>query len=112
ISEEILDILGKYQVRHIELGIQSMDDKVLAACKRGHTAEDTVKACRLIKEAGFELVGHDKKLFADLRLHPRDAGFHEYYENPSKRIGEWISCQSEKNHFASVAEDTFKSREY
>jgi len=57
ISEEILEILGKYKVRHIELGIQSMDDNVLAACRRGHTSEDTVKACRLIKEAGFELVG-------------------------------------------------------
>ena len=35
---------------------------------------------------GFDLVGHDKKLFADLRLHPRDAGFDEYYENLSKKI--------------------------
>jgi lysophospholipase L1-like esterase len=40
--------------------------------------------------SGFELVGHDKKLYADLRLHPRDAGFNEYYENLSKKIGELI----------------------
>ena len=37
--------------------------------------------------SGFDLVGHDKKLFADLRLHPRDAGFDEYFENLSKEIG-------------------------
>ena len=74
--------------------------------------EATFDLCNIHVISGFDLVGHDKKLFADLRLHPRDAGFHEYYENLSKRIGEWISCQSEKNHFASVAEDTFKSREY
>lgn len=37
--------------------------------------------------SGFELVGHDKRLFADLRLHPRDRGFDEYYENLSKKIG-------------------------
>ena len=37
--------------------------------------------------SGFDLVGHDKKLFADLRLHPRDAGFNEYFENLSKKIG-------------------------
>ncbi len=36
---------------------------------------------------GFDLVGHDEKLFADLRLHPRDDGFNEYYENLSKKIG-------------------------
>lgn len=40
--------------------------------------------------SGFDLVGHDKMLFADLRLHPRDAGFAEYSENLSRRIGELI----------------------
>ena len=40
--------------------------------------------------SGFELVGHDEKLFADLRLHPRDEGFNEYYENLSRKIGEFI----------------------
>lgn len=37
--------------------------------------------------SGFDLVGHDRKLFADLRLHPRDEGFSEYFENLSKKIG-------------------------
>lgn len=37
--------------------------------------------------SGFDLVSHDKKLFADLRLHPRDEGFKEYFENLAKEIG-------------------------
>lgn len=57
ISREILDILKEYGVTDIELGIQSMSDKVLAASKRGHTSEQTRKACALIKEYGFTLVG-------------------------------------------------------
>jgi histone acetyltransferase (RNA polymerase elongator complex component) len=57
ISREILDILKRYSVRHIELGIQSMDDSVLTASKRGHSANDSINACRLIKEYGFSLVG-------------------------------------------------------
>lgn len=57
IDAEILDILEKYGVRHIELGIQSMSDKVLAASKRGHTAERTREACRLIVSRGFSLTG-------------------------------------------------------
>lgn len=57
INEEILDILKRYSVRHIELGIQSLDDSVLWASKRGHTASDTVKACALVREYGFSLVG-------------------------------------------------------
>ena len=57
INEEILSILARYSVRTIELGLQSMDDAVLTACRRGHTAEQAEKACRLIVKAGFSLVG-------------------------------------------------------
>jgi len=57
IDGEILGLLKRYRVRTVELGIQSMDDGVLAACRRGHTAEDTRRACGLIREGGFELVG-------------------------------------------------------
>lgn len=57
IDSEILDILAEYNVTDIELGIQSMSDHVLKKCNRGHTSADTVKACALIKEAGFNLVG-------------------------------------------------------
>lgn len=57
INEEILDILSKYTVSAIELGLQSMDDEVLIATRRGHTANAAEAACRLIKERGIYLVG-------------------------------------------------------
>ena len=57
INAEILSILSRYAVRTIELGLQSMDDAVLNACKRGHTAEQAEEACRLVVDAGFSLVG-------------------------------------------------------
>jgi len=57
ISPEIVDILLRYNVKSVELGIQSMSDEVLAACKRGHTAKDTKKACGAIKSAGLQLTG-------------------------------------------------------
>ena len=57
ISREITDILSGYNVKSIELGVQSMFDDVLKACKRGHTAEDTIKACGIIKSAGLNLTG-------------------------------------------------------
>lgn len=57
IDGEILDILASHGVTDIELGLQSMSDNVLAASKRGHTAECARVACRLIKERGFNLVG-------------------------------------------------------
>ncbi len=57
INQEILDMLKKYNVSIIELGVQSMDDEVLISSKRGHTAEDVRKASKLIKENGF-MLGH------------------------------------------------------
>ena len=58
INCEILDILKHHGVKSIELGIQSMSDKVLQASGRGHSSSDTERACALIKEYGcFELVG-------------------------------------------------------
>ncbi len=57
IDEEILDILSRYGVESIELGIQSMCDDVLLASGRGHTSAQTERACALICERGFELVG-------------------------------------------------------
>ena len=57
IDPEILCELKKYGVKVIELGLQSVDDSVLSATKRGHTFSAEKKACRLIVEAGFTLVG-------------------------------------------------------
>ena len=57
ISDEILSLLSRYSVRVIELGLQSMDDKVLKACRRGHTKKQAIDACRAVVNAGFALVG-------------------------------------------------------
>ncbi len=54
ITKENLDSLKNYSVATIELGVQSMNDQVLASAKRGHSAEDTRKAASLLREYGFE----------------------------------------------------------
>ncbi len=55
IDENILDELMLYGVTAVELGAQSMNDEVLEANLRGHTAEDVRRASRLIKSFGIEL---------------------------------------------------------
>lgn len=57
ISDEICDILDNYTVSQVELGIQSMDDGVLSASKRGHTSEATRNACKLLKNRVYSFVG-------------------------------------------------------
>jgi histone acetyltransferase (RNA polymerase elongator complex component) len=53
ISGKVLDLLARYRVKTVELGVQSMDDRVLALAGRGHTARDTVNAVALLREYRF-----------------------------------------------------------
>ena len=55
INKDILETLKNYGVTAIELGAQSMNDEVLSANRRGHTAEDVRKASKLIRDCDFEL---------------------------------------------------------
>ncbi len=55
IDKEVLELLKGFGVTAIELGAQSMSDKVLLVNDRGHTAKDVEEASRLIRQQGFEL---------------------------------------------------------
>lgn len=55
IDEGIMDELRLFGVTAVELGAQSMNDEVLRANLRGHTAEDVRRASKLIKAYGMEL---------------------------------------------------------
>ena len=56
-NDEIMEILSHYPVKTIELGLQSMSDRVLAVSKRGHSAQDAERACKMIVDAGYSLIG-------------------------------------------------------
>ncbi|MCK8816567.1 radical SAM protein [Natroniella sulfidigena] len=55
IDRKVLDFLQQNNVTAIELGVQTLDNEVLAAAGRGHTREDTLQAVELIKEYNFQL---------------------------------------------------------
>lgn len=55
VSKDTLALLKSYGVTAIELGAQSMDEQVLCANKRGHTAAQVVQASRLIQQEGISL---------------------------------------------------------
>lgn len=57
IDEEIIGILQSYTISAAELGIQSMNDRVLAASRRGHCAQQSEMAVTMLKNAGFDVVG-------------------------------------------------------
>jgi histone acetyltransferase (RNA polymerase elongator complex component) len=55
VDEKKCDFLKEYGVQTVELGVQSLDDKVLQAAHRGHTREDSIRAAAIIKESGIHL---------------------------------------------------------
>ncbi len=55
INREILSVLKTYHVTAIELGAQSMSDRVLERNFRGHTAAQVKEASSQILDSGFEL---------------------------------------------------------
>ena len=57
INKDILKMLKSYNVRTIELGVQSTNDYILNRCDRGHTFKDVKNASKLIRKYRFNL-GH------------------------------------------------------
>lgn len=55
---DVLDELGAGGVATVEVGLQSLDDGVLARCRRGHTAAEGEEAVPLLKGRGFETSVH------------------------------------------------------
>ena len=49
----LFDVVQEFPVTTVELGVQSMDDDVLALATRGHTAADTRQAVNLLRESGY-----------------------------------------------------------
>lgn len=55
IDTRVTDLLCRYRVGVVELGLQSMDDSVLKGCRRGHLARHGRQAIPLLRRAGLQV---------------------------------------------------------
>lgn len=53
-----LERMRKLGVTKVQMGVQSLDDEILALNKRGHTVAETRQAMALLRAAGFKIVLH------------------------------------------------------
>ncbi len=53
VTETQMQQIANYPVSLVELGVQSMDDQVLATVHRGHTRNDTCRAMDLLRSLGI-----------------------------------------------------------
>lgn len=72
IDDKKLELLKKHSVRLVELGVQSLDDRVLEAAGRGHTAADVVQAMKQLRAYNFKtglqlMVGMPLQSFSSLQ---------------------------------------------
>ena len=79
--EEILN-LRKLGVTMVELGVQTIFDKVLKKCKRGHGRKETVLATRLLKDAGFKVLYQMMPNLPGSNQEKDFKCFKEIFENP------------------------------
>lgn len=56
INEREIKNLRMLGVTMVELGVQTVFDDILKKCHRGHTIKETIKASKLLKDAGFKVM--------------------------------------------------------
>lgn len=83
---EHVDMMLKYGVTRVEIGVQSLQERVYKMVNRGHTFQDVVDSFQISKDSGYKIVAHMmpglptmtpdedisdfKKLFEDSKLKP------------------------------------------
>ncbi|MFA5441963.1 MAG: tRNA uridine(34) 5-carboxymethylaminomethyl modification radical SAM/GNAT enzyme Elp3 [Candidatus Paceibacterota bacterium] len=58
ITEKEIIKLRKLGITRVELGVQSVYDEILKLNQRGHNVETSIKATKLLKDAGFKVCYH------------------------------------------------------
>ncbi len=85
-KKEHIDMMLNYGITRIEIGVQSLQERVYQIVNRGHNYNDVVESFQISKDAGYKIVAHMmpglptmtpeqdiadfKKLFSDSDLRP------------------------------------------
>jgi elongator complex protein 3 len=80
--------LRRLGVTKVQLGVQSLDDVILAANRRGHTVEQTRQAIRLLRLAGFKIAVHWMPNLLGATPESDRADFERLWVDPSLRPDE------------------------
>ena len=91
LSEVKLQLMKKYGVNRLSIGVESTDDKILKAINRQHTFNDVIKAVEAAKKVGFDNINID--LIIGLP-HVSKSLFEKDLENILKLDVQHISCYS------------------
>ena len=69
----------------VELGVQTVYDKVLEKIQRGHSVKDSIESTRILKDLGFKINYHVMPGLPDVTKKQDMAALKEYFSNPDFR---------------------------
>ena len=112
INEAEVKRLRELGCTRIQMGVQHLDDKILKYVKRGHTVEQTAKATKLLKSAGFKVDYHlmpdlpgstpakdlkmFKTVFSDQRFQPDQIKIYPTVVNKFAPLYKWYKSDKYK----------------
>jgi len=79
------DQMLKLGCTRVELGIQSVYEKLLKKIKRGHTVKDSIKATKILKDLGFKINAHYMLGLPGTTKSQDIKGLKELFNNPDFR---------------------------
>ena len=57
-KKEHVDLMLNYGITRIEIGVQSLQERVYKIVNRGHTYNDVIESFQISKDAGYKIVAH------------------------------------------------------
>ncbi len=84
-QREHIDRMLALGVTKVELGVQHLDDRILAFNRRGCTVDDTIEANRMLRDAGIKVGFHMMPNLPGSSIESDRWMFRELWENPSFR---------------------------
>ncbi|MBU4421448.1 tRNA uridine(34) 5-carboxymethylaminomethyl modification radical SAM/GNAT enzyme Elp3 [Candidatus Parcubacteria bacterium] len=85
VTPEEMVHLRRLGCTRIEMGVQTIDDKILKLIRRGHNAAETARATALLKNAGFKVDYHLIPALPGVSPKKDLENFEEIFKNPAYR---------------------------
>ena len=89
VTEKEVKLFRLLGATKVELGVQSLDDEILALNNRGHGTAETATAIRLLKDAGFKINCHVMPNLYGSNIEKDLNDFKKLFENPDYRP-DWL----------------------
>lgn len=105
ITEKEIIKMRQFGITRVELGVQTIDEKILKLVKRGHGLKEIIKATKLLKDQGFKICYHlmpnlpgsspkkdyqvIKKIFASQKFQPDQLKIYPCILTPNTQLAKW-----------------------